>query len=434
MLSRTQRSARRRIWLAFFLAGWLTAAWATRIPAIKEALGLSAGQLAVAILGLEAGAILGLPAGAALIGRVGSRRALRAGLAGVVPALPLVGLAYDLATLAAALAAMAFTNSIVDVAMNAQGIELERRTDRSLLSGLHAGHPLGMLAGGLTGTAAAAIGVSVAVHFALVAAAALLPAWAAGRFLLHDRAPRGSRAFARPSRRLLLLGLLAFCAFALDGVAFNWSGVVLRSEHAAPEALAAAAFAGFALALAAGRLVVDRLISRFGRVSVVRGGAWCSAAGGLLVVFAPSAEVALAGWAFVGLGVSGLAPALLAAAPQVASARPAVAVATVTTLGYLGSFSAPPIIGAASGLTGLSAALGGVVLLSAVLATLAHRALRTGSDAPHRSGLLTFTPWPTATPTSCAPSTTIGAAATGARSSTSTTRTWSGAGRTSSRA
>jgi MFS family permease len=427
MLSRTQRSARRRIWLAFFLAGWLTAAWATRIPAIKEALGLSAGQLAVAILGLEAGAVLGLPAGAALIGRIGSRRALRAGLAGFVPALPLAGFADDLVTLAAALAAMAFTNSVVDVAMNAQGIELERRTERSLLSGLHAGHPIGMLAGGLAGTAAAAMGVSVPVHFALVAAVALLPAWAASRFLLHDRAPGRSRAFARPSRRLLLLGSLAFCAFALDGVAFSWSGVDLRSEHAAPEALAAGAFAGFASMLAAGRLVVDRLIGRFGRVSLVRGGALLSAGGGVLVVFAPSAKLALAGWALVGLGVSGLAPALLAAAPQVASAQPAVAVAAVTTLGYLGSFTAPPVIGAASGLMGLSAALGALVLLSAVLAALARQALGAGP-----SGLLTFGPWPTATPTSCAPSTSTGAVETGARSSTPTTRRWSGAGRTSS--
>jgi hypothetical protein len=331
---------------------------------------------------------------------------------------------------------MAAASSVVDVAMNAQGIELERRTDRSLLSGLHAGHPLGMLAGGLAGTAAAAIGVSVPVHFALAAAVALLPGWAASRFLLHDRAPGGNRAFARPSRRLLLLGLLAFCAFALDGVAFNWSGVDLRSEHAAPEALAAAAFAGFASALAAGRLVVDRLISRFGRVSVIRGGAWFSAAGGVLVVFAPSAGLALAGWAFVGVGVSGLAPALLAAAPQIASAQPAVAVAAVTTLGYLGSFTAPPVIGAASGLTGLSAALGALVLLSAVLATLAQRVLGPeakegqGSDAPHTQGLLTFGRWSPATPTSCAPSTSTGPAATGARASTSTTRRWSGAGRT----
>ena len=57
------------------------AAWATRIPAIKDDLGLSDGELGLAILGLEAGAIVGLPAGGALVARAGSRQALRAGFA-----------------------------------------------------------------------------------------------------------------------------------------------------------------------------------------------------------------------------------------------------------------------------------------------------------------------------------------------------------------
>ena len=46
---------------------------------------------------------------------------------------------------------MAAANSVVDVAMNAQGIEIERRYERPVLSGLHAGHSFGMVAGGLVG-------------------------------------------------------------------------------------------------------------------------------------------------------------------------------------------------------------------------------------------------------------------------------------------
>jgi MFS family permease len=71
----------------FFMTGWVYAAWATRIPSIKDELGLSDGALALAILGLEAGAIVGLPLGGALVARVGSRRALRLGFAGLPTAL-----------------------------------------------------------------------------------------------------------------------------------------------------------------------------------------------------------------------------------------------------------------------------------------------------------------------------------------------------------
>src|SRR3954452_11120090 len=104
MASCPDQVARRAAMAVFFVAGWLPAAWATRIPAIKAELDLSAGALALGILGLEAGAIVGLPAGAALVTRLGSRPALRIGFIAFAPGLVAVGLASGLATLAAALA------------------------------------------------------------------------------------------------------------------------------------------------------------------------------------------------------------------------------------------------------------------------------------------------------------------------------------------
>ena len=360
----------------FFAAGWLPAAWATRIPAIKAELQLSEGALALGILGLEAGAIAGLPAGAALVARLGSRRALWIGFAGFAPALLAVGLAPGLTALAAALAAMALGNSVVDVAMNAQGVELERRAGRPLLSSLHVGHPLGLVAGGLTGTAAAAAGVPVVAHFVIAAAAGLACALVAGAWLIEDRGAGRQPALARPSRRLLLLGLLAFCAFALDGAAYNWSAVDLRTEHGAPAALAAAAFTGFALALALGRLFGDRLVARCGRARVVQACAAVAAAGGAVVVVAPGPELGVAGWALFGLGLAAVAPTVLGAAPRTGGTPPAVAIAAVTTVGYLGSFTGPPVIGALAEASSLSAALSALVVVSVALALLAPLALR----------------------------------------------------------
>jgi MFS family permease len=383
MRSASERSARRAAFVAFFVAGWLPSAWGTRIPAIKTDLRLSDGALALGILGLEAGAVFGLPAGGALVARLGSRRTLRIGFAVFAPGLLAVGFAPSLATLAGALAAMALGNSVVDVAMNAQGVELERRSRRTLLSGLHAGHPLGLVAGGLTGTAAAAAGVSVFAHLAAVSAVGLTMALASSVWLVTEGAHGGQPAFVRPNRRLLLLGLLAFCAFGLDGAAYNWSAVDMRTEHDAPPALAAAAFTGFALSMAVGRLFGDRLVARFGRARVVQASAAVAAAGGALVVFAPSAPLELAGWALFGLGLAAVAPAVLGAAPRAGDAPPAVAIAAVTTIGYLGSFTGPPVIGAIAQATSLSTALIALVAVSAILGALAKPAL--AQRAPRRS-------------------------------------------------
>src|SRR5687767_11999731 len=87
------RHARVATTAVFFLTGFLYAAWATRIPAIKERLDRSAGELGVAILGLEAGALVGLPAGGALVARAGSRADLRIGFAVFPASLLCVGLA-----------------------------------------------------------------------------------------------------------------------------------------------------------------------------------------------------------------------------------------------------------------------------------------------------------------------------------------------------
>ena len=213
------------------MTGWVYAAWATRIPSIKDELGLSDGALALAILGLEAGAIVGLPLAGALVARVGSRRALRLGFAGLPTALFAVALTPGLFTLAAVLAGMAAATSVVDVAMNAQGIELERRYHRPVLSGLHAGHPFGLVIGGIAGTAAAAADVSVTMHFAMAGGVALGAAMVATVVLVREPAPAGQPVFVRPSRRLMLLGFIAFCAFLLDGAAYTWSAVHLRTAY-----------------------------------------------------------------------------------------------------------------------------------------------------------------------------------------------------------
>jgi MFS family permease len=375
MPSPQDRRARAATTAVFFVTGFVVAAWATRIPAVQQHLGLSPGGLAVAVLGLEGGALVGLPAGAALVARLGSRASLRLAFAVYPTALPAVALAPGLGWLATALAVMAAANSVIDVAMNAQGVELERRYRRPILSGLHAAHPFGMLAGGLGGTAAAAADLAVGPHFGLAGGCGLVAGLAATRWLVAEPDRPRRRLLARPSGRLLLLGVIAFCAFLLDGTANNWSAAQLHGERGAAPALAAAGFSAFTAALALGRLAGDRLVARFGRLRVVRASGLVATTGGATMVAGQSAALALAGWATLGAGLAAMAPAILGATPAVSRAPLPVAIAAVTTLGYLGSFTGPPLVGALAEVTGLSAALGLLVAAAVVPVLLAGRAL-----------------------------------------------------------
>src|SRR5919108_3020098 len=154
--------------VVFFATGGIFASWGARIPAVQERLDLSAGELAIAILGIEGGAVLGLPLGGALATGIGSRWTLRIGFVLYPAGMVLVGAAPSLGALTAALALTTAATSLNDVAMNVQGVELERRAGRPVMSGLHAGHSFGVLAGALIGTVAAATDVGVARHFTAV--------------------------------------------------------------------------------------------------------------------------------------------------------------------------------------------------------------------------------------------------------------------------
>lgn len=372
------RAARWSNAVEFFVTGAVVAAWNTRVPAVAQRLELSPGALSVAILGLELGAVTGLPLGAVLVARWGSRPALRAGFAVYPTALLGVAAAAGVGTLALSLGLMALANSVVDVGINAQGVALERRHGAPVLAGMHAGHSIGQVAGALAGTAAAAAGVPVWAHFTATAAVGVLIGVGATRHLVDDAADSagtpGRPAFAWPGRSLRLLALVAFGVFLLDGAAANWSAVHL-SDRGAGAGLAASAFTVFAAALAVGRLCTDRLVTRQGRVRVMRA-AGALAAGGTLAAILLPGGLGLAGWAILGLGVAAMAPVVLGAAVHQTSLPPPVAIAVVTTVGYLGSFTGPVVIGGLASLSSLSFALGVLAVVSVAVTALAGPALR----------------------------------------------------------
>lgn len=381
-MSSARLSARVGATVVFFLTGAVFATWASRIPTIQDRLHLSPGALSLALLGSEAGALIGLGLGARIVVAVGSPAGLRLGFAVYPTALAAAAIAGSLPVLAACLAIMGTANAVIDVAINVQGVELERRRDRPLLSGLHSAHSFGVLGGGAAGGLLAAAGVAPVTHFAGVAALALAGSQLAATGLVREPGGQGpgrrERRRALPTRPLAMLGVLAFAAFFVEGAANDWSAVLLRSVHHASPATAAAAFMAFSLALALTRSAGDRIIDRHGRVACLRGAALVAAAGVLTVVTAPGAAIALAGWTVLGVGIAPIAPMLLGAAPAAVASPAPAAIATVSRIGYAGSFAGPPLIGALAQLTSLPWALATLAPGALAVAALAGAAARGG--------------------------------------------------------
>ena len=130
-------SPRAAVSAAFLIHSTVSGTWAPRLPAIKESLGLSDGELGTALVGLAIGLVVGTRVAGAPVDRFGSRPVMRVGFPLLAATLLLPGLADSLVALFLSLFVLGLASGALDVAMNAQGIEVERHLGRPILSGLH---------------------------------------------------------------------------------------------------------------------------------------------------------------------------------------------------------------------------------------------------------------------------------------------------------
>lgn len=155
---------------AMFLAnGFVIGSWAPQIPLLLPRHGISEGTVGLLILGLGLGAVGAMLYIGRMIDTHGSRPVLVWFAWATVPVLPLVVLAPNLVLLALAMAAMGGITICMDVAMNAQSIEVERQMGRAIMSSSHGFWSLGGFLGGTLGGVVISSQGPV-VHVLLVAA------------------------------------------------------------------------------------------------------------------------------------------------------------------------------------------------------------------------------------------------------------------------
>lgn len=369
------RRARFGVSVVFAVCGAAFATWAARVPAAQARLGLSDAQLAVGLFGLAAGSVLALLAAGPLITRIGSRAGCGVGATALCAGLPLVATASGPAAFVSALALLGAGNSLLDVAMNAHAARVEAAYDRPVFAGFHAWWNVG----GLLGSGAGALAAAVALPVHLSVAAALLLVTAAGAvstcFLPGADPGQGGPAFALPGATLLPLGVIAFCGFLAEGTVNDWSATHLVGVGAAP-AVASLGYFAFSLTMIAVRLVVDRVVLRFGAVGVTRVSVVVTMAGFALLTAVPRPWAGVLGFAIVGLGVSAVVPLAWSSAGRQHPEAPGRAIAAVATCGYLGFLVGPVLIGALATAVGLrwAVAAGGALM---VLVLVLAPALRT---------------------------------------------------------
>ena len=383
------RKARLATSAMFAANGGLMGAWAPQIPLLLPRHDIGEGALGLLILVLGLGAVVAMLFTGRLIAAYGSRPVLMVFAVAVIPVLPMVALAPSVWLVTPAMAVFGAAIGSMDVAMNANAVEVERRLGRAIMSSSHGFWSLGGFCGGTAG--AWLIAKWGSAPQALVAAAAV-----AGIILIALPFLRGEPAHpveVRPASGALLprdpliwlLGAMALFSMVPEGAVLDWAAIYLGQELQAGPFAAGLGFALFSGAMAVMRFLGDAVRNRFGAVATLRMSGMIGAAGLLAAAIAPGPGLALAGFALAGFGVANLVPILFSAAGNTPGHAPGIALSTITMLGYAGILIAPSSIGSLAEHLGFRPTYGALALLLLGVSALAGRAATADhrASAPH---------------------------------------------------
>ncbi|WP_235297740.1 MFS transporter [Portibacter marinus] len=341
--------------LFFLVNGFGYASWAARIPALQEKFDLSNSNLGILLLAHSIGAFIAMPLTGFLISKYTSRTVTM--ISGLIFPLFLLAIPWMTGyyTLLIPFLLMGSTTGMMDVAMNAQAVEVEMLSKKPIMTMFHAMFSIGMVIGGLVGSFAINMDLTMISHFTAVVITSLLVISISSIYLYPDQSEfnHDDPIFVLPKGPLIILGVIAFCCMMGEGAIADWSTIYMKKIVQSQEFLYAMGLTAFAAMMTAGRLVGDRGRSMIGDRLMLLSGGLMSLLGIGLVLITDFPYIVILGFALVGLGLSNIVPIVYSLAGKMKGIKPGVGIAMATTIGYSGFMIGPPLIGFVADATSL---------------------------------------------------------------------------------
>jgi len=353
-----KKRIRMAVALVYFSMGLCFASWASRIPDIKTVLNLNDAMLGSILFALPVGQFLMMPFSGKLVTRFGSPKIISFAIPFYTLCLINIGFVQRGWQLAIGLFLFGLAGNLCNISINTQGVAAERLYNRPIMASFHGGWSLAGFTGALIGLIMINLNVPPRWHFITV----VIIVWSIVRinypFLIKGKSGINAnepkrRFFSKPDGILLQLGIIGFCSMASEGAMFDWSGVYFKDVVKAPNSLVILGYTSFMIMMATGRFVSDYFISILGRKKLLQICGVMISTGLFTAVFFPYLVSCTIAFMLVGLGVSSIVPNVYSAAGKHTKVPTGIALATVSSVSFLGFLMAPPLIGYISEILGL---------------------------------------------------------------------------------
>lgn len=352
----------------------------SRLPNLKMAAGINDGQVGILLLCLGLATLVGLAACGFVIDRLGPKKILALSIPAMFAAITLACAFPNLWLISLFCLFAGIAVGFCDVAMNAQGICIEKYNKEYCLSLLHGCSSLGGVIGSLSGSLFAYLSLSPFWNMAAILALflCLYPMSLRNMSDFNDKEAGHCEKikWRKISFFVYLCGILGLFCHIAEGSAGEWGSILLHGVKGASQGEAGLVFAAFTGGMVASRFGADRLRRFISDTHILFWGALIGAAGMALALISSCPWICLGGYAIMGAGLAPIVPILFSRAGADSTVTPGQASGIVSIFSYVGLLVFPPFLGMLGHAIGLEKALW---LIVALCAGLAPACLATGT-------------------------------------------------------
>ncbi len=360
----------------FFANGFTVGSWAPKIPEFASRLGLGESALGLMILAFGLGSLLMMPVVGGMIARLGSSRLVKVTSILGLPTLLLLTLAPTVPVAAITIFLLGGLIGAMDVAMNANAVLVEKRMRRPIMSSCHGFWSLGGLFGAaLGGLLIGAVGIMA--HVLLVTLFLTAVVLGVVGMVSEDKTTHTEEKvpLRLPQSPIpYLVGIMALFSMMPEGAILDWGALYLRQELSSTLTQSGLAFGAFSATMALMRFAGDPIREKLGAVTTLRVCALFAFAGMMIAGQAPTATIAIVGFAISGIGISNMVPIAFSAAGNLPGMAQGIALSVVTFMGYSGILVAPSLIGFIAEFTSFSIVFTALPMLFLVVLALSSLA------------------------------------------------------------
>ena len=333
----------------FLIAGFLSGNWIVRIPDIQTKFSLSEGQLGILLASASFGAILVMLIFGHLVNLIGSKTITVIGTVAVHCMITLLFLAPNVLVLGLIIFIYGSSTTTMSIAINTQGIEVERKAKKSIISSFHSLFSTGALLGAIIGALILGLKVNPEVHLITISFILLPFSLFSFKYLQNNKNSPSPKKITKiiqlPPRDLWILGLILYFDQVGERMMGDWSIIYSRTYSLNVIQITAFSYAIFSLFMVFGRLSGDTLANKFKTYKIIRFFSLVAFAGIIVSVSTNDIIFIFLGFALFGVGLSIIVPFIYKSAGNRSNLEIGTGLAGVAIFNVLANFTEPVFIG-----------------------------------------------------------------------------------------